>query len=96
MNKYTNQLKEYLSSRTLDYGYPDLHSLLEMLWNYYSQCNPIDSECIRTEILALQPIMDALPNDLSNQLFDVVFRLYEEIEHEAFFRGYPCGSTACG
>lgn len=91
MNNYRDQLKEYLSSHTPDYGYPDLHSLLEMLWSYYSQCNPIDSEGIRTQLLTLQPVMDALPNELSNQLFDVVFRLYEEIERTAFLEGIHVG-----
>ena len=44
------------------------------------------------QIHALEPIMDSLSNDHSNQLFNIIFKLYEECERAAFLEGIHVGA----
>ena len=87
-----DELRSYFESQSPNYGYSDLHTLLEMLWSTYTQANPIDSKEIRMQIHALEPIMDSLSNDHSNQLFNIINKLYEESQRATFIDGIHVGA----
>lgn len=91
MNLYILQLKEYLSAHTPDYGDDGIGSLLEMLYAFYTEANPIDNDTIRTHFLSLEPYFKGLPSRDQNSIFEILCAVYAEQERLAFFEGFHVG-----
>ena len=49
MKPYIEKLKTYLAEHPPDYGDCDAHSVLEMLYTYYSQYNRLDTPQIKSD-----------------------------------------------
>ena len=91
MNPYIDQLKKYLAEREPDYGVSDVHSLLEMLWDFYTEFNPVDNERIREKTRELGAIFESLPLKEGDQLFYMLSDLCLEVERAAFLNGIHVG-----
>ena len=46
MNEYIEALKRYVADNPPNYG-SDAHSILEMLYRYYHQCNDADTDAVK-------------------------------------------------
>ena len=85
-------VKEYIISCCYNLAVEDIHTLLERLWDCYTNHNPIDSQEIRRNLEALGPIMDTLSWEQQNELFDTVCALTLAYEQAAFLTGMRTGA----
>ena len=53
MKPYIEKLKTYLAENPRNYGDCDAHSIVEMLYTYYSQYNCLDTPQIKSDFEAL-------------------------------------------
>lgn len=91
MHPYIERLRQELESDPPCYGYPEANSLLEMLYLWYVEWNPINSEQIRQNFLALEPYWRACTGREVDEAFDIVSRLCMEHEQLAFLEGLRVG-----
>lgn len=89
MKEYLKFLEEYYKQNPPNYG--DMESVLEVLYWYYAENNPIDNQKIRDSFAKLR---SQFPN-LSIQGFDPIFTTVSDlcVEHErlAFHEGLRVG-----
>ena len=57
MKPYIEKLKTYLAEHPPDYGDCDAHSVLEMLYTYYSQYNRLDTPQNKSDFEALSQLL---------------------------------------
>ena len=50
MNEYIDTLKRYVAEHPPNYG-KDAHTILEMLYCYYHECNNADSEAVKNVLI---------------------------------------------
>lgn len=92
MNPYIQSLKARLASSSPDYGDGDISTLLEFLWQAYTDRNPISNDRIRALFLKLEPIFAGLPPQDCDALFDTVSSLCAAHERAAFLEGIRVGA----
>ncbi len=85
------KLKSLLAEQTPCYGYDDAHSILEMLYYYYSVSNPIDNAVIRCQFKELHDALHRLSIQESDTLFEVTGQLCASHERQAFIDGVKVG-----
>lgn len=91
MHPYMERLKQELDKHPPNYGYPEVNSLLEMLYLWYVEWNPINSEEIRRDIFALETYMRGCTDKEADEAFDIVSRLCQNHEQLAFLEGLRVG-----
>lgn len=92
MHSYTEKMKAYLAAKTPDYGYSDVHSMLEMLYNCYTTHNPIDSEHIRSLFREQGSILSKLHYHEVDRIFTITNDICAEHERVAFLEGLHVGA----
>lgn len=85
-NLFHQQLAAYRSKCSEDVP------ILELLWEYYSQENPMDSHRIRQIQEKLAPAFDALPFEESNDIFALLYDMVAAYQHAAFIEGIQAGA----
>lgn len=60
MAKYAEILKRYVTENPPNYG-SDAHSILEMLFTYYHECNNTDTDAVKTAFEDLYQKMHGMP-----------------------------------
>ena len=91
MNRYIQNLKSFLSEQHPSFGYDDANSILEMLYYYYTQENPIDSALIRYRVKELNDCIPHMTNKEADAVFTVTMGLCSDYERLAFFEGVQVG-----
>ena len=91
MNYYIKKLNQFLEQQVPDYGYDDAKSLLEMLYYYYTQANPIDTAVIRCQFKELDDILGKLSFEENNAVFCLTCGVCAEHEKKAFLEGIQVG-----
>ncbi len=91
MNRYIEKLKAFLSEQPLRCGDTDAKSILEMLYYYYSEDNPIDSAVIRCRFNELDHILYHLSLSDNNAVFYLTCKLCSAYEQQAFLEGIQVG-----
>lgn len=91
MNPYIQKLNIYLADNPPDYGCHDAHSLLEMLYFFYTEFNPIDNSAIKQHFRSLGQFFHHLTIEESDQVFNTVSDLLMENERLAFISGIHVG-----
>lgn len=91
MNRYIEKLKTFLSEQPLRCGDTDAKSILEMLYYYYSEDNPIDSAVIRCRFNELDHILCHLSLSDNNAVFSLTCKLCSTYEQQAFLEGIQVG-----
>ena len=86
MHPYIERLKEELDRNPPCYGYPDANSLLEMLYLWYAEWNPINSEQIRQDFWELESCFCGCREKRIDDALDVVTRLCKNHEQLPFWR----------
>lgn len=92
MNPYVEQFKQFLKEDPPDYGYEEIHSLLELFGTYYLRCNPIEEENIRAQFCSLEPIVKSLSEKRKRRLFHIISDICTEYERLAFQEGVRAGA----
>ena len=91
MNQYHTAIQEYLRKCEQRGSFGGMESVLEFLWQCYSAAVPVDDGQIRTCEEALRPILQSLPYDASNILFDRIADLCTAYQRAAFLEGIALG-----
>lgn len=92
MSKYIDSLNEYLTICQQRGGINGIESVLEFLWECYNAGTPVDGGTIREYEEKLRPVMEALPYQTSNDLFDLIVDLCTAYQHAAFLEGLTLGA----
>ena len=91
MKKYLKILEEYYKQNPPKHG--DMESVLEVLYWYYAENNPIDNQKIRDSFAKLRSQFPNLSMQEFDPIFDTVSELCEEHERLAFYEGLRLGAT---
>ncbi len=91
MKKYLKFLEEYYKRNPPNQG--DMESVLEVLYWYYAENNPIDNQKIRDSFAKLRSQFPNLSLQEFDPIFDTVSELCVEDQRLAFYEGLRLGVT---
>ena len=91
MHPYIERLKEELDKNPPCYGYQEANSLLEMLYMWYVEWNPVNSEQIRQDFRMLGSDLTGCTEKQVDDALDIVTRLCQNHEQVAFLEGLRVG-----
>ncbi len=87
MNPYIAKLNTYLKAHPPKYGYQSAESLLEMLYFYYTECNPLNSDTIKQGFSKLDHMMSNFTLKENDEVIYTVCDLCTQHERLAFIAG---------
>ena len=90
MNEYVAALRKYVAENSPNYG-SDAHSILEMLFTYYHECNNIDTDAVKAAFEDLYQRMHGMPLREMDRIVDAVCTLCREHEMAGFTEGVKVG-----
>ena len=90
MNEYVAVLRKYVAENPPNYG-SDAHSILEMLFTYYHECNNTDTDAVKEAFENLYRRMHGTPLREMDRIVDVVCTLCREHEKAGFVEGVKVG-----
>ena len=90
MNEYIETLKRYVAENPPNYG-SDAHSILEMLYRYYHQCNDADTDVVKAAFEDLYQQMHGMPLREMDRIVDAVCTLCREHGKAGFVEGVKVG-----
>lgn len=92
MEKLKRRLWEYVADHSPNYGDGDCHSILDMLYYRYSECNRLDNGEIKAAFADLYQQMHGMSLREMDRIIDVVCTLCREHEKAGFTEGVKVGS----
>ena len=90
MNEYIEALKRYVAQNPPNYG-SDAHSILEMLYCYYHECNNADTDAVKAAFEDLYQRMHGMTLREMDRIVDAVCTLCREHEKAGFVEGVKVG-----
>ena len=90
MNEYVAVLRKYVAENPPNYG-GDAHSILEMLYCYYHECNNADSNEVKEAFDCLYQKMHGMPLREMDRIVDAVCVLCTVHERSGFIEGVKVG-----
>jgi len=90
MNEYVETLKRHIAKNPPNYG-SDAHSILEMLFSYYHECNNTDTDAVKAAFEDLYQRMHDIPLREMDRIVDDVCTLCREHEKAGFVEGVKAG-----
>lgn len=90
MNEYIRILKCHVAENPPNYG-NDAHSILEMLFTYYRECNNTDTDAVKAAFEALYLRMHSMPLREMDRIVDTICTLCREHEKAGFVEGMKVG-----
>ena len=90
MNEYVTALRKYVADNPPNYG-SDAHSILEMLFSYYHECNNTDADAVKAAFEDLYQRMHGMPLREMDRIVDAVCTLCREHEKAGFVEGVKVG-----
>ena len=91
MKDCIENLKNFLSKQTPSFGYTDADSLIELLYYYYTQDNPVDGVMIRCHLEELSHYLEPLPYADHEAVFTTAIMLCAAHEKQGFLEGMKVG-----
>ena len=91
MKKYIEKLKEFLEEQHPNYPHNDVDSLLDVLYYYYTEDNPIDSALIRCQFKGFDDCLNSLTWDQHEAFFAAACNLCSSYERQGFINGIHIG-----
>lgn len=86
MNEYVAALRKYVAENPPNNG-SDAHSILEMLYSYYHECNNTDTDAVKAAFEDLYQRMHGMPLRQMDRIVDAVCILCREHEKAGFVEG---------
>lgn len=90
MNEGIVALRKYVTENSPNYG-SDAHSILEMLFTYYHECNNTDTDVVKAAFEDLYQRMHGMPLKEMDRIVDAVCTLCREHEKAGFVEGIKVG-----
>ena len=91
MKLTAERIRAYFKSRQIDFSIMGAESLLEFIYQCYSEIHSLDNEQIRACYADLEHFHEAMSLEESDRLFSLVARLCIEYERAAFTEGIHVG-----
>ncbi|MBQ3146123.1 MAG: hypothetical protein IJB91_00155 [Oscillospiraceae bacterium] len=91
MNRYIANLKSFLAEQSPNFGYTDAKSLLDALYYYYTDANPIDGAVIRCQFQNLDNALSKLSWADCEQVYSHTVDLCISHSRQAFCAGVQIG-----
>ena len=91
MNRYIESLKSFLAAQSPNYGYTDAKSILDALYYYYTDENPVDSAVIRCQFRDLDDALSKLSWAECERVFSLAVGLCISHSQQAFTDGVQVG-----
>ena len=91
MKLTAEKIKAYFERHKIDFNNAGAESLLDFIYQCYSEIHSMDNEQIRACFADLEHFHEAMPLDESDRLFSLVARLCIEYERAAFTEGIHIG-----
>lgn len=91
MNPVFQKLFTHIAENPPCYGDGNAHSILEMLYCYYHECNSTDSDAIKEEFDNLYQQMHGFSLREMDKIIDTVCSLCREHEKSGFIEGIKVG-----
>lgn len=91
LQKFVVTLKAYVTQQTPNYQDGDTESLLEMLYNVYSEFNGFDNNLIRDDFNKLYEVMNGKTLREMDQIIYLVCTLCRDREKTGFEEGVKVG-----
>ena len=92
MDNIAQRLKAYLESHPFDPGDSDCETVLNQLYQAYAESHESDPPEIRNGFKELDALMDSLPLDDNNAVWNLCCQLCTAYEHKAFIDGLQYGA----
>ena len=90
MNECVEILKRHITENPPNYG-SDAHSILEMLFSYYHECNNTDTDAVKAAFEDLYQRMHGMPLREIDRIVEAVCILCREHEKAVFVEGVKVG-----
>ena len=90
MNEYAAALRKYVAENPPNYG-SDAHSILEMLFIYYHECDSTDTDAVKAAFEDLYQRMHGMPLREMDRIVDAVCTLCRDHEKAGFVEGVKVG-----
>ena len=90
MKDNIDTLKRHMAEDPPNYG-DDAHSILEMLYAYYHECNNTDTDAVKAAFEDLYQRMHGMPLREMDRIIDAVCTLCMEHEKAGFVEGVTVG-----
>ena len=90
MNEYEATLRKYVAENPPNYG-SNAHSILEMLFTYYHECNNTDTDAVKAAFEDLYQRMHGMPLREMDRIVDAVCTFCREHEKAGFVEGVKVG-----
>ena len=91
MEELISQLRQYVADHPPNYGDGNYHSILDMLYYRYSECNRLDNTEIIAAFTDLYQQMHGMSLREIDRIIDVVCTLCREHEKAGFSEGIKVG-----
>ena len=91
MEELISQLRQYVADHPPNYGDGDCHSILDMLYYRYSECNRLDNTEIKVAFADLYQQMHGMTLREMDRIVDAVCILCTEHEKAGFVEGVKVG-----
>ena len=91
MKELIIRLRQYVADHPPNYGDGDCHSILDMLYYRYSECNRLDNAEIKAVFADLYQQMHGMSLREIDRIIDVVCTLCREHEKAGFVEGVKVG-----
>ena len=91
MDNIANRLMAYIETHPFNPGDSDCESVLDQLYQAYTESHESDPPEIRNRFKELEEFLCALPLDDNNAVFNLCCRLCSAFERKAFINGLRYG-----
>ena len=91
MNAYIEKLNTYLEEHPPKYGYSSAENLLEMLYFFYTECNPLSNDTIRHGFCKLDHLLSRFTIQENDEVIYTLSDLCTQHERLAFIAGVNVG-----
>ncbi len=92
MDKIAQRLKAYIDTHPIDLGNSDCETVLDQLYQAYTESHESDPSEIREGFKELDELMGTLPLDDNNTVFNLCCSLCSAYERKAFIDGVQYGA----
>lgn len=92
MDSIARQLKAYIDAHPFDSGDSDYETVLNQLYQAYAESRESDPEEIGSGFKELEELLEHLPLEDNNAVFNLCCRLCTAYEHKAFLNGLQYGA----
>lgn len=91
MNHCIEKLKDFLAEQTPKFAFDDGGSILDMLYYYYADSNPVDNAVIRCQFSELDKVLSKLSLEDCDRVFLLAVELCVSHARQAFSEGVQVG-----